>query len=72
MRYVAMPEREVIAVLAKLNAEKLTLRKQINALDSQIKNSELGTQVKNKISLQKKLLEESLRKIEQDINLRKY
>ena len=71
MRYVAMPEREVIAVLAKLNAEKLTLRKQINALDSQIKNSELGTQVKNKISLQKKLLEESLRKIEQDINLRK-
>ena len=71
MRYVAMPEREVIAVLAKLNAEKLTLRKQINALDSQIKNSELGTQVKNKISLQKKSLEESLRKIEQDINLRK-
>lgn len=71
MRYVAMPEREVIAVLAKLNAEKLTLRKQINALDSQIKNPELGTQVKNEISLQKKLLEESLRKIEQDINIRK-
>ena len=66
-----MPEREVIAVLAKLNAEKLTLRKQINALDSQIKNPELGTQVKNEISLQKKLLEESLRKIEQDINIRK-
>lgn len=71
MRYVAMPEREVIAVLAKLNAKKLTLRKQINALDSQIKNPELGTQVKNEISLQKKSLEESLRKIEQDINLRK-
>ena len=70
MRYLAMPDRDTVAILAKLNADKLNIKKQINALNVQIRNSEPGIQVEDKI-LQKGLLEEILNSINQNIELHK-
>jgi len=61
-----MVDKEVAAILVKLNANRLTYVKQINALDFQIKNLEPGKELKNKIS-QRKLLKENLKNIDQDI-----
>ena len=65
-----MPDRDTVAILAKLNADKLNIKKQINALNVQIRNSEPGIQVEDKI-LQKGLLEEILNSINQNIELHK-
>lgn len=65
-----MPDRDAVAILAKLNADQLDLKKQINALNVQIKNSEPGIQVEDKI-LQRGLLEESLNNTNQNIELHK-